>query len=132
MSDQFSTHSVLLKVVFWIELIIAARILFFTVPVLLDNMRSGRMDASVFQNWPVMTLTVIALLYLIVAVASLMSFQGWKLFQYFAALLTIVLMTALIRKAMQSTTEVSWLYSAPVLFAVVTTGCVALLKPAGD
>jgi len=123
-------RSIFLTILLWCELIISARLLMFTLPVLISNFAKGRFYLVSLADWTIFTLTLIAFFYFLTGLASLSGFRGWKLFHYLGVVLTAVLSFSLINKILSVYSIVSYGYYIPVVVSVFLACAVTFHKNA--
>ncbi len=78
------------QIFLWVETIMAVRILLFAAPVLIYKCQTASAWGS-SQDWWVMGTALVSLAYLIAGACSLSGYQHWRILQYAAAAMTIVL-----------------------------------------
>jgi len=120
------SNPILLKIIFWCEMIIAARVLVFTVPVLLNGYTQGGLVLAGSEGATVLTLTWIALYYFMTGLASALGLRGWRLFHYLGTVLTLVLVFSLIKRVIEFNASASAAYYIPVVLSIVLSLLVSL------
>ena len=121
-------RSILLTIIFWAEAIIAARVLVFTMPVLVSNYARGEFNLINAHDLSVMTVTLIALYYFMTALASVLGFKGWKWFHYLGTALTIVLIFSLVKRIIEAGGSASAMIYVPIVLSCALSIFVALQK----
>jgi len=64
-------RSIFLNILLWCELIISARVLMFTLPVLIAKYAKGHFSIVSLSDWTMFTLTIIAFFYFLTGLASI-------------------------------------------------------------
>jgi len=88
--------SVGLKILFYVEAIIAIRVLLFSIPVMINKYLASSFLLSDLNDCFIAVMTVTALLYLIVGVVSIFGYRYWKTIHYLAAFFTLIITVATI------------------------------------
>ena len=101
------------------EMIISARILLFTVPVLIHKFLLNNSLIQRMDDWFVILITFAALFYLIIGFACLGGHKFWKLFHYLAAPLIGVLTFGLFYKLSQIYAPMNLIYFLPLLCSLL-------------
>jgi len=83
--------SIGLIILWWCEAIIAVRVLLFSVPVIINKSLAKSFLLSGLNDRFIVVITVTALLYFIVGVASIFGYRYWKAIHYLAAVFTLLL-----------------------------------------
>ena len=113
-----NTRSISLRILWWSEIIISARILFFSIPVLIQKNLERSFSPIKVDDWFVIILTSTALIYLLVGYASITGHRLWKFFHYLAAALIFLLSVGLWNLMISTTLTFEPFYFLPALFAV--------------
>ena len=82
-----------LKILWLAEVIISARILLFSLPVLISRLRTENPPPVSNDDRFIFFVTIAALLYLVIGLASLMDHKLWRVFHY-AGAVTVGMLTA--------------------------------------
>jgi len=117
--------SIGLVILLWVELIVSARILMFTVPVLISRYFKSGATVNTPADWCVFTISLIAMFYFLVGLASLLGHKQWKLFHYGGVILTAILTAGLVSKIVLIEFTVNPFYLVPFivsLFLAVVIG----------
>ena len=81
-------RSVGLKILWWAETILALRVLLFTIPVMINQYSQNNSLLSDPNGLFIVLLTVIAALYCVVGILSILGSRFWKAAHYLAVALT--------------------------------------------
>jgi hypothetical protein len=127
-ATTMKSRSILLKIVFFAEMIIAARILVFTLPVIINAYGRGASSLAGIEGLTVITMTLIASFYFMTGLASLLGMRGWKLFHYLGSALTLVLTYSLAQKAVEFNAGMSAVFYIPVAVSLALSLFVGLDK----
>jgi len=117
--------SVGLVILWWAEIIIAVRVLLFTVPVIINKMVDGEFTLSDPQSLFIILLTLTSVFYLLSGGLSVAGFGFWKPVHFAAVLATGALTLAAVQAAGQIAAGAHYFY--PLVFAVFVTGLAAVL-----
>lgn len=115
------SKSMSMTIVLWAEIILAARFLFFTLPVLLSNM-STNFEYFAAQEKALITLSVPALFFLVAGLLSLLNHKLWKAAQFVAVGVTFLTTVVLLGMVKAAQGQVSLGYFIPAVLAVVVLG----------
>ena len=113
--------SVGLTIIWWLEAIISIRVLLFSIPVIINKCLAKSFALSSLNDRFIAILTTTALLYCIVGVVSILGFRYWKMTQYLAAILTLLLTVGFLYVFDQPSATVDLNYFAPVVCATIAT-----------
>ena len=120
--------SLKMKILFGIEAIVSARILLFTIPVIISEKASAEPFPYSIEDRLILTLTYISALYLVIGISSFAGHKLWKLFHYLAAGVGLFLTSYLLKSVNELGGEAGIIHYAPVGFILFVTICVALSK----
>jgi len=120
--------SVGLKILWWGEIIVSARILLFCIPVLINKLLEKSLHTQSVDDWFIVILTTVALVYFILGIASIMGHKLWRAFHYVTLILVIFLIIGLLRQVAVHSVAFHWAYLSPVIFSVVVTVFATFLK----
>lgn len=84
-------HSVGLQIFFWSEIVIAARILIFTLPVISNKLINKNFSLGFTPDLYLILLTVGSCMFLALGIVALLNVKAWKLLHYVAAIVTVAL-----------------------------------------
>jgi len=121
---------VILQIVLWAEVIISARVLLFSLPVLISKKLSESFGSNLMADWFVIIITLISLFYFLIGIASIAGHKMWRIFHYFAAALTFLLTAALTNLMFVTGEYYSTMYFVPLIFSVMTVTAVVMFKDA--
>ena len=79
-------NSLALQIIWWLEVIVAARTLLFTIPVFIDRNTHQGLTLSRLEDNFIVLLTVTAGIYLIVGFISILGLNFWRVTQYGAVI----------------------------------------------
>ncbi|MFT5170045.1 MAG: CheY-like chemotaxis protein [Candidatus Omnitrophota bacterium] len=120
--------SLRLKIIFAIEAIVGARILLFTIPVIISKKSGDVVFPYSVDDRFVMVITFVSLLYLAVGVVSLMGHKFWRYLHYFTAIVTFILTSFLLKFITERGGDGSFIYYSPVVFALFVTIFAVLIR----
>ena len=120
--------SVGLKILSWGETIVSARVLLFCVPVFINKILEKSLYPERVDDWFIIILTTVALLYFILGIASIMGYKLWRTFHYLTLVLVVLLTFGLLRQVAIHAVQLHWVYLSPVIFSVVVTVFATFLK----
>jgi hypothetical protein len=123
---------ILLTIIFWCEIIVSARVLVFTIPVLFSSYSQGSLSLVSLEGLSVVMLTLIALYYFMTGLASVMGFRGWRLFHYLGTMLTLALVFSLIKRAVEFGVPMNAGYYIPVVISAALSVFVGMNKQIGQ
>lgn len=119
-------RSVGLSLVLWCEVIISARVLLFTVPVLIGRGMSKTFSTDNSVDWFIISVTIIAVLYFCVGITAILRFSVWKLFHYVVAAIVCMLTVGIINVANALDGNLQGIYFLPLVFSAIMTVAIAL------
>jgi len=123
------SRSIVLNIVLWAEIIVAARALMFTLPVLITKYSKGQIYNILLSDWVMFAVTIIAFFYFLTGIASVLQYKGWKVFHYVGLVLTVLLTVALVSKATTLGAAVSFGFFLPLLISAVLAFAVTSYRP---
>ena len=97
--NAMDTKKIFLKIVFFLEIIFSARILFFSIPVFIADLTGASSGLNSTSDRLVVFLTAVAVCYLLTGVISLIGHYTWKLLHYLSFLIVLGLSLALYQGA---------------------------------
>jgi len=121
-------QSIGLQILGAVEVIVSARILLFTIPVFINKGLAANFFPIAAVDWFIMVLTLVALLYLVVGITSIMGYKFWTFFHYLAAVLVFVMTAGLYNLMISTQTNLNIAYSLPVFFSLIVTICAVLMR----
>ena len=121
-------RSITLHILLWCEMIVAARVLVFTLPVMIKKYSQGSAGFAGVEGWTILALTLIGLYYLATGLASVLKLRGWKLFHYLGTVLTATLIFSLAVKIAEENSSVSLFFFIPVVLSLGLSLAVLLIK----
>jgi len=110
----------------WVEMILAARVLLFTIPVLISKNLMNTMSSINAQDWFILTATIISLMFFVVALSSVLGHKLWKIFHLVALVTSLLLTLGLVNRVMVVNEPVAMIYLAPFIVALFFTVVVIL------
>lgn len=125
------SKNIFLTIVFWCEIIISARLLMFTIPVLINKYINAQFYVDQISDWNIWVLTLLGFFYFMTGLASALQFRHWKLFHYVGLVLAVILTGALLMKVVALSGVIGWVYFVPLCVAAGLTGMVTFMKEAG-
>jgi len=120
--------SVGLKILSWGEIVVSARILLFCVPVFINKILEKSLYPEKVDDWFMVILATVALLYFILGIASITGYKLWRTFHYLVLVLVVFLTFGLLRQVAIDAVQLHWVYLSPVIFSVVVTVFATFLK----
>ncbi len=123
-----NTLSLRLKILFGVEIIAGARVLLFTIPVIISKKTSGVAFPYSVDDWFVLVLSYASALYCIVGIAAICGHKLGKIFHYLAAIVVLFLNAFLLKFIAGRGGEAALIHYTPLIFAMFVTVCVALSK----
>ena len=117
-----------LQIIWWLEVIVGARTLLFTIPVFIDRNTHQGLALSRLEDNFIVLLTVAAGVYLIVGFISILGLNFWRIAQYSAAI-AVVGATYILMKLI-TTQEVTQqlYYFYPVAAAIIFTFLITIIS----
>jgi len=106
------------KIFLWCEVVIAARILLFTIPVILNKFVNNQLLVG-YEDRFIAMLTIVAFFYLIAGLASLVGHSKWKLLHYIITIIVCFLSYPFLN-AMGQAPNVHY-YFLPAIFSIIIT-----------
>jgi len=122
-----NAKSVGLTIMWWVEAIISLRVMLFSIPVILNKYLAKSFILSDLNDRFIAVMTITALLYCTVGIASILGFRYWKAAHYLAMIATFLLMMGSLYAFDQPQASVSLNYFAPIIFATVATALAGFL-----
>ena len=113
--------------VLWLETIISARILMFTVPVLISKKIDHILWSADINNWFIVVVTTACLIFLLIGIASLLNFSMWRVFHYIGTLIVLVLTASIFSRCNAAQLPFEGIYALPAAFAIVFTILISIL-----
>lgn len=110
-----------LRILWWAEVVIAARALLFFIPVLINKYLAKSFSSAVIEDRFIAVAAMTALLYLIIGIASLGENKLWRFFHYLAAALAVLGAVGLYSLMAQTQGPPAWGYFVPAIAAVIMT-----------
>ena len=115
-----------LRMIFFAEVIVALRVLFFTVPVMISGSTQDKSPADIDDRF-ILILTLICALYLMVGIISMLGHRLWRFFHYLASGVVLMLTAAFIQFVVGMKGEVSFFYLLPIIVSAVILLCVSFI-----
>ncbi|MBZ0165917.1 MAG: hypothetical protein K8I00_03850 [Candidatus Omnitrophica bacterium] len=108
-------------ILWWLEAIVSARVLLFTIPVLINNQMTGTTKSSGAENWFMLMITVAAVLYLFVGLMSIIGHKLAPMFHFLAAAVVLVMTIGMVMQSSGSTGGLNVGFFIPLVFASIFT-----------
>lgn len=124
--------SLTLKILYGLEAIISARVLLFTIPVIIARKTSDLTFPYSVGDWMVLVFTYCSILYLAASIAAFLGHKKTKLLHYIVALVVLLLNAFLLKFITNRGGEPQLIHYAPLIFSMAITACVALIKKPGE
>jgi len=118
-----------LTIFLWCEIIIAVRILMFSIPALINRNLEKIFSTANIADWFLLNLSFLALYYVMIGFVSLAGFKLWKIFHYAACLLTLILTWSLMKLIAAQGQILSTGYLIPAAVSVLIAVYIASVKP---
>ena len=116
-----------LTIVWWVEAIIAIRVLLFSAPVMINKYLAKSFALSDLNDRFMAVMSVTALLYCIVGIVSILGFRYWKVIHYLALISAIVLTVSSLYVLDQASETAGLSYFVPIIFAAIFTVLISFL-----
>ncbi len=107
-----------LQIMLWAEVVVAARILLFAIPVFLHKMTTQDTQYSI-NDWFLLSLAVPAGFFMVAAITSLMGNHLWRFLHYIVVALTVVISGAMIMMVFRTQSAFQIYYLTPLAVAAV-------------
>jgi len=120
-------RSLFLNILIWCEVIVAARTLIFSGAIFADKLMAGNMALSL-EEWFIASFTIAAFFYFVVGIISLSGFRFWRLLQYMAVLVTLVLSGAFLMMAQNAGQAIGGSYLVPPALGLFLLACFLVKK----
>ena len=117
-----------LTVFLWCEMIIAVRILLFTIPVLINKNLNKSFSMADISDWFLVGISFVAAFYAVTGLVSLLGFKLWKVFHYVACVLTLFLTASLMKYTASTGPSLSMGYFVPMVISVLIILYIASVK----
>ena len=104
--NVMDTKKIFLKIVFFLEIIFSARILFFSIPVFIADLTGASSGLNSSGDRLVVFLTAVAVCYLLTGIVSLIGHYTWKLLHYLSFLIVLGLILALLQQGVSVKTDI--------------------------
>lgn len=109
-----------LKVLLWCEVIVAARILLFGIPVIMSQfLLANKPNYNAVGEWFLAIVTIAAFFYLIVGVLALVGHAKWKFFHYLVVLLVFGMSGVMVMAIHKMNMPVHYYYLFPAIISLV-------------
>jgi len=122
--------SVGLQILLWSEVIVSARVLLFSIPVIINKCLAQSFSLSSSDDRFIAVMTLTALLYFLVGIVSIAGYRFWKAIHYAAAILIILLTVCSLNMSGQTPAAPGLYYFSPLLFSVIVTVLAGILRGA--
>ena len=117
-----------IQILSWCEIIMAARIFLFTVPVLVKNIFFRQPHIFEVYDWFIVVLTLTGLIYLLAGLTSLIGHKLQHIFHFCAFVLIAMMTYALFQRAQNYGFVFEYFYLSPAIFSVLITALFILIK----
>jgi len=87
-NKDMPNQSLKFRILWYLETIVSARLLLFCIPVLMNKYIEKRFAAFNADDWFIIFLTIMALLYFMIGLASIIGYRSWKILHYLGAVLS--------------------------------------------
>lgn len=114
-----NNKSIGLTILWFVEAIVAIRVLLFAVPVIISKIQDSHFMVTQVADRFIVVATATALTYLVVGVSSVMGYRYWKALHFLAAVFTLVLTVGSLSFMGQPSGQVTPMYFSPIVVAVV-------------
>ena len=113
------------QIMLWAEVVIAARILLFAIPVFLHKLMAPAAALSI-DDWFLLSLGIPSVFFVVAAVSALMGSKMWKILHFVVVGITAVMSVALLMMVFRTQSPFQVYYLIPLAVAALVAG--ALLK----
>lgn len=120
--------SMWLNILCWIEAVVAARVLLFTAPVLINKCLSKSLEANNISDWFILLVTMGALLHFVVGIAAIVEQKGWRGFHFISTVLVFSLTGGLVSMVGKLHVELHFVYFLPLIFSALLALAVLPVK----
>lgn len=110
--------SVGLKILWWSEMVIALRVLLFTVPVVINKKINGNFSLLDVDDRFIVLITLTAILYFAIAFSSIAGYRFWKVLHYSGSFLVLLGSIGLIKMLGYWPAPVGAHYFIPFYFSI--------------
>jgi len=122
------SRSIIIKILYWLEVIISARILLFTLPVLLNNLTKGHFSFSNPEDFFITTLTVLGVYYFCVGIVAILEKPAVRLLHILGLILIAGLTAVLLRNiSVTSDAQFETYHFIPIFLSILFTLIVLVL-----
>ncbi len=113
------------NILWWCEVIISARVLLFTLPVLINQKISGNAITGL-EGCYIIVITLSACVYLSVGLSAIFGHKLSSMFHYIAAGLVFLMTIGMMSKSSTADGSMSLIHFIPLIFAIAMT-CLAFV-----
>ena len=121
-------RSIFLGILFWVEAVVSARILLFSVPVMINKGFAKSFAPNTVADCFILIITVVSLLYLFIGIASIGRYKFWRFLHYLAAGLVFALTVGVLTKAVDAHAAKNFFYYVPVVFSIGVAMLIGLTR----
>lgn len=118
MMDQ---KRIVLTILWLIEALISIRILFFSLPVLINQLTNKNFYFYDVRDFFMVVISCAALLYLVVGVGSLLGHKAWRALHYLSTGLIFILSVGLTKILLLTQTPMGYGYYLPLILSVAVS-----------
>ena len=101
-----------------IEIIVSLRVLFFCLPVLINNYRLHVFSSNIAADGFIVISTISSIVYLMVGLVTLLRYRLWRFFHYLAVIVIVILTLGLMKLIMGTPGAYSPVYFFPLIFSL--------------
>lgn len=123
-----SKPSIGVTILWWLETIVAARVLLFTIPVLINKQMTGAPANSGGEDGFIVMITVAAGLYLMTGLASILGHKLGQIFHYLAVGAVLMMTAGLVMKSSGAAGGFHAGYLVPSVIAIIFTALAFVLS----
>ena len=120
-------RSLFLNILLGCEVVVAIRVLIFSGAILADKMLSAKTAMSL-EEWFIVSFSISALFYLVIGILSFGGFRFWRILQYVAILVALVLSGAFLMMVQNSGHAISGAYFVPPALGLLLLVCFVAKK----
>lgn len=110
---------VVLQILWVAEIIVSLRILLFIAPVAINQYLARDFSPRADLDWFMIVITLTALLYLLIGIASVIGYRFWGFLHYGAVVLVLLMTAGLYRFLLLTATPVQTFYFLPLFWSIL-------------
>lgn len=126
--NEMAKKSLLLTVLLWMEIIVCLRLLFFVIPIWIDQYSSGMSGAMKMNDWFMVVLTITVFFHTMAAIFGLRNYLSGKLIRYLCLLVVFMMTIGLAILSSQAIGTIPALYIYPLFGSLFFVGTIHLAE----